>query len=154
MRRNGPARPVQVGAVPYALFKRAAPFAIVASIICVFVGGIVSGKDGAVGALVGSIIVVCFYGLDLLALRLAEGLPGTALLPIMLLQYVIKVCVLAIVMSGLWDTDAFSSTAMATTVAVAVVVWTGALTVLAARVQTYSVDVTQKTKSVGESTDS
>ncbi|HVQ17685.1 MAG TPA: hypothetical protein VMT27_01460 [Actinomycetes bacterium] len=139
MKRTQP--PLPPGEVPYVLFRRAAVPAALAACGCVVVATVVSGVSGLVGALLGAVIVVLFYVIDLLTLRLAERLAGSTLMPLMMTEYVVKISVLALLLLALWNTTAFDVRAMAVTVAVATVVWTVALGVIAARIATFNVDV-------------
>ena len=133
--------PVEPRALPYTLFRRAAVPALAVTAVCALVGAIASGWSGFAGAAVGAVIVAVFYLSDLAMLRLAERLPGQALMPIMLVWYLIKIAFLAILMADLWDTSAFSTRAMAITVVVAAIAWTIGLAVSAARTPTFVVDL-------------
>jgi ATP synthase protein I len=134
-------RPVEPSQLPYLFFRRAAVPALAAAIGCAVGAAVLAGPAGVVGALVGIAIVAGFYAMDLVILRVAERLVGQALLPLMLTGYVIKVGGLAIFLAVIWDTTAFNMRSLAVTVAVATVVWTVALGVLAARSATFVVDV-------------
>lgn len=133
--------PVEPGAVPYLLFRRAAGPAIVAAAGCVVIAAIWTGLDGAFGALLGAAVVLVFYGSDLVILRVAERKEPASLMPLMMTEYLIKVVLLAFFFVLIWNTTAFSVRAMAATVAVSTVVWVTALAIFAVRVATFSVDV-------------
>ncbi len=133
--------PVEPGRVPYYLFRRAAGPAFVAALGCVVVAAVWSGIDGALGAFLGAVVVLVFYGSDLVVLRIAERREPSSLMPLMMTEYVMKVVLLALLFVVIWNTTAFSVRAMASTVVVATVVWVAALAVSAARVATFSVDV-------------
>lgn len=136
-----PRRPVQPSDVPYTLFRRAAVPALMAATVCVVVAAVRSGAGGAIGALLGALIVLFFYVADLVTLRFAERRKPESLMPLMMTEYIVKVILLALLLVVVWDTTAFSVRAMAGTVAVATVVWIVALAVSAMRVATFVVDV-------------
>jgi len=138
---HGRREPVEPGRVPYFLFRKAAGPAVVAGVGCVVVAAVWAGAGGALGALVGAVVVLVFYGSDLVVLRIAERKEPASLMPLMMTEYLIKVVLLAFFFVVIWNTTAFSVRAMASTVAVATVVWVTALAISAARVATFSVDV-------------
>ena len=141
--------PVASSDLPYTLFRRAAVPPALIALICVVLAAAISGRSGFVGAAVGALIVAAFYLSDLGLLRAAERLPGQALMPIMLTWYLLKVGILAIFMAALWGTTAFSMRAMAITVTVATVVWTGALALTASRAAVFVVDAPSPSQTRG-----
>jgi hypothetical protein len=100
-----------------------------------------SGAKGFVSALIGAAIVVVFYLFDLAALKVAERRHGSALMPIMLTGYVIKVAFLAILIARLWQSTDINMEALAATVVAATITWTSALAVVATRAATFFVSV-------------
>lgn len=137
-------RPVAPADVPYELFKKAAIPTLLSAAGCVLVSAVASGSDGAIGALVGAVVIAVFYGTDLVVLRYAERRPPSSLMSMMMATYVIKVVVLALLFLVIWNTTAFDVKAMAVTVAVATVVWVMSLTLFASRISTFSVDVSHQ----------
>ena len=133
--------PIPVARLPYALFRRASVPAGITAGLCIIVSVASSGRAGGLGALIGACIVIAFYVTDLLALRLAERMSGNALLPLMLIEYAVKVSGIALFLAVIWDTTAFSTSALAATITFATVVWTLSLAYFAARSPTYIVDI-------------
>lgn len=133
--------PIGPERLPYVLFGRAAVPAIIVALVCVVVAALVSGSEGFAAALIGAVIVVVFYLFDLVALRVAERRHGSALMPIMLTAYIIKVGFLAILVARLWQSSDVDMEVLAATVVAATVTWTSALAVVAMRAATFFVSV-------------
>jgi len=145
--------PIGPERLPYVLFGRAAIPAIVVSLVCVVVAAVVSGSEGFTAALIGAAIVIVFYLFDLVALKVAERLHGSALMPVMLFAYIIKVGFLAILVARLWQSSTIDMQVLAATVVAATITWTSALAVVAMKAATFFVSVdsdgrsdTQRTK--------
>ena len=131
--------PAEAERLPYILFTRAAAPAIAASVVCVLIAAAVSGMAGFIAALIGTAIVVVFYLSDLAALKVAERLHGSALMPVMLTCYILKVGFLAILIAVLWQSGDVDMKALAATVVVATVTWTFALGLAASSAATFFV---------------
>jgi ATP synthase protein I len=75
----------------------AAAAALVCGLLTVLFGGLVAGSEAALGALVGTLLMVAVFGFGALAVNAVAGvLPGAALL-VALLTYTLQIVVLAMV---------------------------------------------------------
>ncbi|MEU8763037.1 hypothetical protein [Streptomyces sp. NPDC048659] len=107
------------------LLHTAVPTAAAGAIATV-VSGVVAGGKGALGAVVGTLVVILFMGLGLLVLqRTAKKLPQ--LFQAMgLMLYTAQLLVLFIFLALLKDTSAFDFKAFAFTLLATTVVWVAA----------------------------
>ncbi|MFC8505963.1 hypothetical protein ACFU3J_26755 [Streptomyces sp. NPDC057411] len=97
-----------------------------AGVIATVVSGVVAGGKGALGAVVGTLVVIVFMGLGLVVLqRTAKKLPQ--LFQAMgLMLYTAQLLVLFIFLALLKDTSAFDFKAFAFTLLATTVVWVAA----------------------------
>lgn len=97
-----------------------------AGVIATVVSGVVAGGKGALGAVVGTLVVILFMGLGLVVLqRTAKKLPQ--LFQAMgLMLYTAQLLVLFIFLALLKDTSAFDFKAFAFTLLATTVVWVAA----------------------------
>ncbi|MEE1757180.1 hypothetical protein [Streptomyces sp. SP18CS02] len=95
-------------------------------VIATVVSGVVAGGKGAIGAVVGTLVVVLFMGIGLVVLqRTAKSLPQ--LFQAMgLMLYTVQLLVLFIFLALLKDTTAFDFKAFAFTLLATTVVWVAA----------------------------
>ncbi|MGA4839601.1 hypothetical protein [Streptomyces sp. G45] len=107
------------------LLESAVPAAATGAIIAV-VSGVVSGGKGALGAVVGTLVVIAFMGLGLVVLqRTAKSLPQLFQAMGMML-YVAQLLLLLIFMGLFKDTTLFNPKVFALSLAVSTVVWMAA----------------------------
>ncbi|WP_282791376.1 hypothetical protein [Streptomyces sp. CC224B] len=107
------------------LLRSAVPTAAVGAIIAV-VSGVVSGGKGALGAVIGTVVVIAFMGLGMLVLqRTAKSLPQLFQAMGMML-YVAQLLLLLIFMALFKDTTLFNPKVFALALAVTTVVWMAA----------------------------
>ncbi|MFD4629404.1 hypothetical protein ACFVYR_07235 [Streptomyces sp. NPDC058284] len=104
------------------LLQSAVPTAAVGAIVAA-VSGVVAGGKGAVGAVVGTLVVIVFMGLGMFVLqRTAKSLPQ--LFQAMgLMLYVAQLLLLLIFVGLFKDTDLFNPKAFALALVIATVVW-------------------------------
>ncbi|MFC8128641.1 hypothetical protein [Streptomyces sp. NPDC057302] len=104
------------------LLHSAVPTAAVGAIVAV-VSGVVAGGKGALGAVVGTLVVIAFMGLGMFALqRTAKALPH--LFQMMgLLLYVLQLLLLLVFVALFKDTTLFNPKAFAVGLVVATVAW-------------------------------
>ncbi|MGW6059198.1 hypothetical protein [Streptomyces sp. NPDC055189] len=104
------------------LFQTAVPTAAAGAIVAV-VSGVVAGGKGALGAVVGTLVVIAFMGLGMFALqRTAKALPH--LFQMMgLLLYVLQLLLLLVFVALFKDTTLFNPKTFAVGLVVATVVW-------------------------------
>ncbi|MEU6677727.1 hypothetical protein [Streptomyces sp. NPDC046853] len=104
------------------LFQTAVPTAAAGAIVAV-VSGVIAGGKGALGAVVGTLVVIAFMGLGMFALqRTAKALPH--LFQMMgLLLYVLQLLLLLVFVALFKDTTLFNPKTFAVGLVVATVVW-------------------------------
>ncbi|MEV8016455.1 hypothetical protein AB0O76_08940 [Streptomyces sp. NPDC086554] len=104
------------------LLQTAVPTAAAGAIVAV-VSAVVAGGKGALGAVVGTLVVIAFMGLGMFALqRTAKALPH--LFQMMgLLLYVLQLLLLLVFVALFKDTTLFNPKAFAVGLVVATVVW-------------------------------
>ncbi|MER5255589.1 hypothetical protein [Streptomyces sp. NPDC002855] len=104
------------------LLQSAVPTAAVGAIVAV-VSGVVAGGKGALGAVVGTLVVIAFMGLGMFVLqRTAKSLPQ--LFQAMgLMLYVAQLLLLLVFVALFKDTTLFNPKAFAVGLVVATVVW-------------------------------
>ncbi|MFF4589689.1 hypothetical protein ACFY30_00320 [Streptomyces sp. NPDC000345] len=109
------------------LAQAAVPTAAVGAIAAV-VSGVVAGGKGAIGAVVGTVIVIAFMGIGLYVLqRTAKSLPQ--LFQAMgLMLYAAQILLLFIFMAAFKNTTLFNPRAFAVTLVVATIAWIAAQT--------------------------
>ncbi|MFE7774523.1 hypothetical protein ACFU5O_11580 [Streptomyces sp. NPDC057445] len=107
------------------LLQSAVPTAAVGAIAAV-ISGVVAGGEGAIGAVVGTLVVLLFMGLGLVVLqRTAKSMPH--LFQAMgLLLYTAQLLLLFMFMASFRDTTLFDPKAMAFTLLAATIVWVSA----------------------------
>lgn len=104
------------------LLQTAVPTAAAGAIVAA-VSGVVAGGKGALGGVVGTLVVIAFMGLGMFALqRTAKALPH--LFQMMgLLLYVLQLLLLLVFVALFKDTTLFNPKAFAVGLVVATVVW-------------------------------
>ncbi|MGW6459568.1 hypothetical protein ACWF94_27200 [Streptomyces sp. NPDC055078] len=97
-----------------------------AGVVAIAVGGVFAGGKGALGAAVGTLVVILFMGIGLLVLqRTAKSLPH--LFQAMgLMLYTAQLLLLFIFMAAFKDTTLFDSKVFALTLLATTIVWVAA----------------------------
>lgn len=107
------------------LLQSAVPTAAVGAIVAA-VSAVVAGGKGAIGAVVGTLVVIAFMGLGLFVLqRTAKSLPQLFQAMGMML-YVAQLLLLLVFMGLFKDTDLFNPRAFAAALVAATIVWMAA----------------------------
>jgi ATP synthase protein I len=101
------------------LLKCAVPTAL-AGVVAIVVGGVVAGGKGAIGAAVGTVIVIAFLGLGLLALERTAKSKPQLFQSMGLVLYTCQLLLLAVVLAlfkrtTLFDLKVFAFSLIATT---------------------------------------
>ena len=91
------------------IVKRAGALTAVAAAIMVAVSAALVGAKGLIGALVGVAIVTVFFGISVLAVGRAARQSPQAMMVAALVTYLVKIVALAVIVSSLTGTTAFSS---------------------------------------------
>jgi ATP synthase protein I len=133
-------RPASLRELPGRYFWRAAWPTLVATTAGAAVAQASEGGAAAAGALVGGVIVLVFFGLDLLVMRMTAGWDPAATFMIVMLEYVGKIIALAILLVGLREQEAIDPRWVGIGVAIATTVFLVALVIAYLRIPTFVVE--------------
>jgi ATP synthase protein I len=121
------------------IIRRAGALTAVAAAIMVAVCAALLGTRGLVGALIGVAIVTVFFGISVLVVGWAARINPQA----MLVTYVVKILALAVVVSALNGTTAFSTRALGFTAIGCILVWSATQVITTARLKMLYVEPQQ-----------
>jgi ATP synthase protein I len=105
------------------IIRRAGALTAVAAAVMVGVSAALVGVKGLVGALVGVAIVTVFFGISVLVVGRAARVSPQAMMAAAMVTYVVKIVALAVVVSSLHGTTAFSTRALGFTAIGCILVW-------------------------------
>ena len=105
------------------IVRRAGALTAAAAAIMVAVSGALVGVKGLIGALVGVAIVTVFFGISVLVVARAARVSPQAMMVAALVTYLVKIIALAVVVSSLNETTAFSTRALGFTAIGCILVW-------------------------------
>jgi len=105
------------------IIRRAGALTAAAAAVMVAVSGAVAGVKGLIGALVGVAIVTVFFGISVLVVGQAARVSPQAMMAAAMITYIVKIVALAIVVSALNGTTAFSTRALGFTAIGCILVW-------------------------------
>jgi ATP synthase protein I len=103
--------------------RRAGALTAVAAAIMVAVSGALVGVKGLIGALIGVAIVTVFFGISVVVVGRAARISPPAMMLAAIITYLVKIVALAIVVSALNGTTAFSTRALGFTAIGCILVW-------------------------------
>ncbi len=81
------------------------------------------GTKGLIGALIGVAIVTLFFGISVLVVGRAARVSPQVMMVAAMVTYLVKIVALAVVVSSLSGTTAFSTRALGFTAIVCILVW-------------------------------
>ncbi len=122
------------------MLRRAARWPVGAGVLCVGFVAIADGRDALVGAVLGMVIVVGFFAIDVLVVSVMRRAAPELTVFAVLVEYGVKVVALAVFLWALHDDPGIDLHALAVTVVVMTVSWVVALTVEALRSRSYVLD--------------
>jgi ATP synthase protein I len=105
------------------IVRRAGALTAVAAAIMVAVCAAVVGVKGLIGALVGVAVVTIFFGISVLVVGRAARRSPQAMMVAAIVTYLVKIVALAVVVSSLNGTTAFSTRALGITAIGCILVW-------------------------------
>jgi ATP synthase protein I len=114
--------------------RAAVPTALVAVLMVALSAGLV-GTKGLVGALIGVAVVIVFFGISIVVVGRAARISPPAMMIAALASFLVKVVGLAVILSSLIGTTAFSTRALGITAIACVLVWSAAQVIVAMRVR-------------------
>jgi len=103
--------------------RRAGALTAVAAAIMVAVSAAVVGVKGLIGALIGVAIVTVFFGISVVVVGWAARISPPAMMLAAIMTYLVKIVALAVVVSALNGTTAFSTRALGFTAIGCILVW-------------------------------
>jgi ATP synthase protein I len=123
--------------------RAAVPTALAAVLMVALSAGLV-GTKGLVGALIGVALVVVFFGISIVVVGRAARISPPAMMIAALASFLVKIVALAVVVSSLDGTTAFSTRALGFTAIACVLVWSAAQVIVAMRVRMLYVEPDEK----------
>jgi ATP synthase protein I len=117
------------------IVRRAGALTAVAAAIMVAVSAALVGVKGLIGALIGVGIVAVFFGISILVVGRAARVSPQAMMVAALASYLVKIVGLAVVVSRLNGTTAFSTRTLGFVAIGCILVWTAAQAIAAMKVK-------------------
>jgi ATP synthase protein I len=105
------------------IVRRAGALTAVAAAIMVAVSAALVGVKGLIGALIGVAIVTVFFGISVLVVGRAARRSPQAMMVAALVTYLVKIVALAVVVSTLNGTTAFSTRTLGFTAVGCILTW-------------------------------
>jgi len=105
------------------IVRRAGALTAVAAAIMVAVSAALVGTKGLIGALVGVAIVAVFFGISVVVVGRAARISPPAMMLAAIITYLVKIVALAVVVSALNGTTAFSTKTLGFTAIGCILVW-------------------------------
>ena len=105
------------------IVRRAGALTAVAAAIMVAVSAALVGVKGLIGALIGVAIVTVFFGISVLVVGRAARVSPQAMMVAAMITYLVKIVLLAVVVSSLSGTTAFSTRALGFVAIGCILVW-------------------------------
>ncbi|MBV9207600.1 MAG: hypothetical protein JO037_19870 [Actinobacteria bacterium] len=117
------------------IVRRAGALTAVAAAIMVAVSAALVGVKGLVGALCGVAIVAVFFGISVLVVGRAARVSPQAMMVAAMITYLVKIVTLAVVVSALNGTTAFSTRTLGFVAIGCILVWSAAQVITAMKVK-------------------
>jgi len=124
--------------------RRAAIPTALGALVMIAVGTALVGVRGLVGALLGVAIVVSFLGISIAVVGWAARISQPAMMIAALATFLVKIVALAVVVSLLQGTTAFSTRTLGFTAIGCILLWSAAQVVAAMRVKMLYVEPSAK----------
>jgi ATP synthase protein I len=124
--------------------KRSAVVAAAAAVIMIALAAALTGSKGLIGAVIGAVVVVFFFGISLFTVSRAARVSPAAMMSAALGTFLVKILALIIIFGQLQNTTAFNPRAFALTVLVCVVVYSAAQVIWSIRLRMLYVDADGK----------
>jgi ATP synthase protein I len=126
------------------IVRRAGALTAIAAAIMVGVSAALVGTKGLIGALVGVAIVTVFFGISVLVVGWAARVSPQAMMVAALVTYLVKIVALAVVVSSLNGTTAFSTRTLGFTAIGCILVWSAAQVITAIKIKMLYVEPDQQ----------
>ncbi len=115
--------------------RRAAIPTALGALVMVAVGAALVGVKGLIGALLGVAIVALFLGISIVVVGWAARISQPAMMIAALATFLVKIIALAVVVSSLEGTTAFSTRTLGFTAIGCILLWSAAQVIAAMRVK-------------------
>ena len=126
------------------IVRRAGALTAVAAAVMVAISAALVGVKGLIGALVGVAIVTVFFGISVLVVGRAARISPPAMMIAALVTYLVKIVALAVVLSALAGTTAFSTRTLGFTAIGCILVWSTTQVITAIKVKMLYVEPDQQ----------
>jgi ATP synthase protein I len=120
--------------------RRAAVPTALGALVMIVVGAVLVGTKGLVGALLGVAIVAVFLGISIAVVGWAARISPPAMMIAALASFLVKIIALAVVVSSLVGTTAFSTRTLGFTAIGCILLWSVSQVVAAMKVKMLYVD--------------
>ena len=117
------------------IVRRAGAVTAAAAAIMVALSAALVGAKGLYGALIGVALVTVFFGISVLVVGRAARISPPAMMIAAMISYVVKIVVLAVVVSTLHGMTAFSGRALGFTALGCILVWSAAQVITAIKIK-------------------
>jgi ATP synthase protein I len=124
--------------------RAAGPTAAVAAVIVAISAALV-GIKGLIGALLGVALVIIFFGISIVVVGRAARISQPAMMVAALGSFLVKIVLLAVVVSSLNGTTAFSTKTLGFTAIGCILAWNAAQVIAAMRVRMLYVEPNDST---------
>ncbi len=114
----------QARSIDALVLRRAGLGTVVAGVVVVIISAIVAGSSGAVGAILGTILVVVFFSVGQFALGAVLKSNPQMALTMALTLYLVKVGILLLIIILFADTTLFNTKTFAAAILTGTMVWT------------------------------
>jgi ATP synthase protein I len=125
------------------IVRRAGALTAIAAAIMVALSAALVGVKGLIGALIGVAIVTVFFGISVLVVGRAARVRPPAMMVAALVTYLVKIVLLAVVVSSLSGTTAFSTRTLGFVAIGCILVWSAAQVITAIKVKMLYVEPDQ-----------
>jgi len=126
------------------IVRRAGALTAVAAAVMVAISAALVGVKGLIGALVGVAIVTVFFGISVLVVGWAARISPPAMMIAALVTYLVKIVALAVIVSSLSGTTAFSTRTVGFVAIGCILVWSATQVVTAIKVKMLYVEPDQQ----------
>jgi ATP synthase protein I len=117
------------------ILRQTAVYTAAAAVIMLAVSGAVGGAKGLIGALLGVALVTIFYGISLVAVSRAARVSPQAMMITAIVTFLVKILVLAVLVSQFAGTTAFNPKLFGFTAIVCILAWSIGQAVVSARLK-------------------
>lgn len=107
------------------VLKSAAIPTLVVGVVAVVVAQLTTGGGGALGAVIGTLLVAVFFSISVVAISYAARVSPQMMAIAAMVSYLVKVIVIMAMLVTFGDTTLWNAQVFAWTVVVCTIVWTG-----------------------------